>query len=42
MAIAAELKASDRATPTFEYAYYTIEGTLCTLARNTVATRPMV
>ena len=39
-AIAEELKAKGRATPTFEYAYYLTDGSLCTLIRNTVAIRP--
>lgn len=39
-AIAAELKAKGRATPTFEYGYYLTDGNLCTLIRNTVAIRP--
>ena len=39
-AIAAELKAKGRATPTFEYGYYLTDGSLCTLIRNTVAIRP--
>lgn len=39
-AIAAELKAKGRATPTFEYAYYLADGTLCTHISNTVAIRP--
>lgn len=39
-AIAAELAANGRATPTFDYAYYLADGTLCTRVRNTVAIRP--
>jgi acyl-coenzyme A thioesterase PaaI-like protein len=39
-AIAAELKAKGRATPSFEYGYYLTDGSLCTLIRNTVAIRP--
>jgi acyl-coenzyme A thioesterase PaaI-like protein len=39
-AIAAELKARGRATPTFEYGYYLSDGSLCTLIKNTVAIRP--
>ena len=39
-AIAEELKAKGRATPTFEYGYYLTDGSLCTLIRNTVAIRP--
>jgi len=39
-AIAAQLAANGRATPTFEYAYYLADGTLCTRVRNTVAIRP--
>ena len=39
-AIAAELKANGRATPTFEYGYYLKDGSLCTLIKNTVAIRP--
>ncbi len=39
-AIAAELKAKGRATPTFEYGYYLTDGSLCTLIKNTVAIRP--
>jgi acyl-coenzyme A thioesterase PaaI-like protein len=39
-AVAAELKAKGRATPTFEYGYYLTDGSLCTLVRNTVAIRP--
>ena len=39
-AIAAELKAKGRATPSFEYGYYLADGTLCTVIRNTVAIRP--
>lgn len=39
-AIAEELKAKGRATPSFEYGYYLTDGSLCTLIRNTVAIRP--
>lgn len=39
-AIAEELKAKGRATPTFEYGYYLTDGSLCTFIRNTVAIRP--
>lgn len=39
-AVAAELAANGRATPTFEYAFYLADGTLCTQVRNTVAIRP--
>lgn len=39
-AIRAELNARDRATPTFEYAYFLADGTLCTRVHNTVAIRP--
>jgi acyl-coenzyme A thioesterase PaaI-like protein len=39
-AVAEELKAQGRATPTFEYGYYLSDGTLCTLIKNTVAIRP--
>ena len=40
VAIAEELKAKGRSTPTFEYGYYLTDGSLCTLIRNTVAIRP--
>ena len=39
-AVAEELKAKGRATPTFVYGYYLNDGTLCTLIKNTVAIRP--
>ncbi|MDE2195683.1 MAG: DUF4442 domain-containing protein [Gammaproteobacteria bacterium] len=39
-AIGAELKATGRATPTFEYGYYLTDGSLCTRVENTVAIRP--
>ena len=39
-AIAAELQAKGRSTPTFEYGYYLADGSLCTLIKNTVAIRP--
>lgn len=39
-AIAAELAECGRATPTFEYAYYLADATICTQVRNTVAIRP--
>lgn len=39
-AIAAELEAKGRATPTFEYAFHLADGTRCTVIRNTVAIRP--
>ena len=39
-AIAAELSAHGRATPTFEYAYFLADGMLCTRVHNTVAIRP--
>ena len=39
-AVAAELQAKGRATPTFEYGYYLKDGSLCTLIKNTVAIRP--
>ena len=39
-AIAEELKAKGRSTPTFEYGYHLTDGSLCTLIRNTVAIRP--
>ncbi|HET7396283.1 MAG TPA: DUF4442 domain-containing protein [Gammaproteobacteria bacterium] len=39
-AIAAELAANGRATPTFEYGFYLQDGTQCSLIRNTVAIRP--
>lgn len=39
-AIAAELAAQGRATPTFEYGFYLEDGTRCSLIRNTVAIRP--
>ena len=35
-----ELETSDRATPTFEYGYHLVDGTRCTVIRNTVAIRP--
>jgi acyl-coenzyme A thioesterase PaaI-like protein len=38
--IATELAANGRATPTFEYAFYLADGTLCTRIINTVAIRP--
>ncbi|HVA56028.1 MAG TPA: DUF4442 domain-containing protein [Gammaproteobacteria bacterium] len=39
-AIAAELKANGRATPSFEYGFYLADGSLCTRITNTVAIRP--
>ena len=39
-AIAAELKAKGRSTPSFDYGYYLADGSLCTLIKNTVAIRP--
>lgn len=39
-AIAAELQAHGRATPTFEYAFYLADGSQCTRVTNTVAIRP--
>ena len=39
-AVAAELAANGRATPSFEYAYFLADGSLCTRVRNTVAIRP--
>lgn len=39
-AIASELQTHGRATPTFEYAFYLADHTLCTRVRNTVAIRP--
>ncbi len=39
-AIAAELKANGRATPTFEYGFYLTDGSQCTRITNTVAIRP--
>ncbi|MGH8399261.1 MAG: hypothetical protein ACRETA_13635, partial [Gammaproteobacteria bacterium] len=39
-AIAAELAANGRATPTFEYAYFLADGSICTRVHNTVAIRP--
>lgn len=39
-AIAAELKANGRATPTFEYGFYLTDGRQCTRITNTVAIRP--
>jgi acyl-coenzyme A thioesterase PaaI-like protein len=39
-AIAAELQAKGRATPTFEYGFYLSDGTRCTHVSNTVAIRP--
>lgn len=40
LAIAEELEAKGRATPTFEYAFHLADGTRCTVIRNTVAIRP--
>ncbi len=39
-AIASELKSKGRATPTFEYAFYLADDSLCTRIKNTVAIRP--
>ncbi|MGB9429249.1 MAG: PaaI family thioesterase [Gammaproteobacteria bacterium] len=39
-AIAAELKANGRATPSFEYGFYLADGVQCTRIINTVAIRP--
>ena len=39
-AIAAQLQADGRATPTFEFGYYLADGTRCTTIQNTVAIRP--
>lgn len=38
--IRAQLAASSRATPVFEYGYFVADGTLCTRVQNTVAIRP--
>lgn len=39
-AIATELKSNGRATPTFEYAFYLTDGSMCSRITNTVAIRP--
>ena len=38
--IRAQLEQKGRATPTFEYAYYLADGSLCSVIKNTVAIRP--
>lgn len=38
--IRVELAAHGRATPTFSYAFYLVDGAACTRVRNTVAIRP--
>ena len=35
-----ELAHKDRSTPTFEYAYYLTDGSVCSVIKNTVAIRP--
>ncbi|HEX5340367.1 MAG TPA: DUF4442 domain-containing protein [Gammaproteobacteria bacterium] len=39
-AIAADLAANGRATPSFEYGFYLADGSVCSRVRNTVAIRP--